>query len=92
MSVQLAGTASMGIRDLVSEPRRRSRVIAAFPAAGYIELPASGPEPCILALVTPAAVALPIAVIMRRPLSSAAVHAGHHESDGALPRSRTRRP
>lgn len=73
MSAQLAGTASLGVRDLVSGPRRRGRVIAAFPAAGYIELPASGPEPCILALVTPAAVALPIAVIVRRPAGRGAV-------------------
>lgn len=67
MSAQLAGTASLGVRSLVSGPRRRGRVIAAFRAASYVELPASGPEPCILALVTPAAVALPIAVIVGRP-------------------------
>ena len=67
MSAQLAGSASLAVRSLVSGPRRRGRMIAAFPAAVYVELPAPGPEPCILALVTPAAVALPIAVIVWRP-------------------------
>ena len=55
------------MRIPVSGPSHRGRVIAAFPAAIYLELRAPGPEPCILALVTPAAVALPIAVIARRP-------------------------
>lgn len=73
MSAQLTGTASLAVRSLVSGPRRRGRVIAAFPAACYVELRAPGPEPCILALVTPAAVALPIAVIARRPAGHGAV-------------------
>ncbi|MGH3407265.1 MAG: hypothetical protein ACRDRJ_32910, partial [Streptosporangiaceae bacterium] len=67
MSGQLTGTASLGVSGVVSGPRRRGRVIAAFPAAVYIELRAPAPEPGILALVTPAAVALPVAVIARRP-------------------------
>lgn len=72
MSGQLLGTASLGVRGPVSGRRRRGRVIAASPAAAYVELRASGPEPCILALVTPAAVALPMAVIARRPASQSA--------------------
>jgi len=67
VSGPLAGTASLGVRGLVSGPRRRGRVIVALPAAAYVEIRAPGPEPCILALVTPAAVALPMAVIAGRP-------------------------
>ena len=66
MSGPLAGTASLGVRSLVSGPRRHGRVIAAFPAAIYVELRAPSPGPRILAVVTPAAVALPIAVVARQ--------------------------
>ncbi|MGH3195462.1 MAG: DUF2877 domain-containing protein [Streptosporangiaceae bacterium] len=59
----VAGMASLGVRSLVSGPRHRARVIAAFPAAIYLELRAPGPEPRVVALVTPAAIRLPIAVI-----------------------------
>ncbi len=60
----MVGTASLGVRSLIDGPRRTARVIAAFPAAVYLEIRAPGPEPRVLALVTPAAVRLPNAVVL----------------------------
>src|SRR5260370_2095736 len=62
--MRVAGTASLGVRSLLDGPRRPARVIAAFPAAVYLELPAPGPDPRVLALVTPTAVRLPNAVVV----------------------------
>src|SRR5260370_8371419 len=62
--MRMAGTASLGVGSRIDGPRRPARVIAAFPAAVYLELPAPGPEPRVLALVTPTAVRLPNAVVV----------------------------
>ncbi len=62
----MTGAASLGVRSLIDGPRRPARVIAAFPVAVYLELSIPGPEPRVLALVTPGAVRLPNAVIVRR--------------------------
>ena len=60
----MAGAASLGVRSLIDGPRRAACVIAAFPAAIYLELRDPRPEPRVLALVTPAAVRLPNAVVV----------------------------
>jgi Protein of unknown function (DUF2877) len=60
----MTGAASLGVRSLIDGPRRPARVIAAFPVAVYLELSIPGPEPRVLALVTPGAVRLPNAVIV----------------------------
>ncbi|HUK69152.1 MAG TPA: DUF2877 domain-containing protein [Streptosporangiaceae bacterium] len=60
----MAGAASLGVRNLIDGPRRPARVIAAFPVAVYLELSIPGPEPRVLALVTPTAVRLPNAVVV----------------------------
>ncbi len=60
----MAGTASLGVRNLIDGQRRPARVIAAFPIAVYLELSTPGPEPRVLALVTPAAVRLPNAIVV----------------------------
>ncbi len=59
-----AGAASLGVRGLIDGPRQPARVIAAFASAIYMELRAPGPEPRVLALVGPAAVRLPNAVVL----------------------------
>jgi Protein of unknown function (DUF2877) len=59
-----AGAASLGVRGLIDGPRQPARVIAAFASAIYMELRAPGPEPRVLALVSPAAVRLPNAVVL----------------------------
>jgi hypothetical protein len=63
-SVRAAGAASLAVRSLIDGPRRPAQVIAAFTSALYLELRAAGPEPRVLALVTPSAVRLPNAVVM----------------------------
>jgi hypothetical protein len=64
MSMRMVGAASLGVRSLIDGPRRGARVIAAFPAAIYLELRQPDPEPRVLALVTPAAIRLPNAVVV----------------------------
>jgi Protein of unknown function (DUF2877) len=62
--VRAPGAASLGVRSLIDGPRQPARVVAAFPSAVYLELRAAGPEPRVLALVTPSAVRLPNAVVV----------------------------
>jgi hypothetical protein len=62
--MRMVGTASLGVRSLIDRPRRPARVIAAFPAAVYVELRPPATEPRVLALITPTAVRLPNAVVV----------------------------
>jgi hypothetical protein len=59
-----AGAASLGVRNLIDGPRRPAQVMAAFASAVYLELGTAGPEPRVLALVTPSAFRLPNAVVV----------------------------
>ncbi|WP_240810050.1 DUF2877 domain-containing protein [Actinomadura sp. WMMA1423] len=62
-----AGAASLALRPLLDPPRRPARVIAAFPAAVYLEMRGGGPggaEPRVLAVVTSDAGRLPNAVVV----------------------------
>ncbi|XRQ02888.1 DUF2877 domain-containing protein [Actinomadura welshii] len=58
-----AGAASLALRPLLDPPRRPARVIAAFPAALYLEM-RTGPEPRVLAVVSSDAHRLPNAVVI----------------------------
>ncbi|MGE5287387.1 MAG: DUF2877 domain-containing protein [Micromonosporaceae bacterium] len=62
--MRTVGAASLGVRHLIDGPKRPARVIAAFASAVYLELRVPGPEPRVLALVTPSAVRLPNAVVV----------------------------
>ncbi len=64
VGMRMVGAASLGVRSLIDGARQPARVIAAFPAAVYLELRQPGPEPRVLALGTPAAIRLPNAVVV----------------------------
>lgn len=82
----VAGAASLGVRSLVDGPRRAARVIAAFPAAVYLELADRAPEPRVLALVAPAAARLPNSVVVSRVAGRTAAASGRPApSPGAAP-------
>lgn len=59
----ITGAASAAIRPVLEGPRREARVLAAFPLAAYLELSGTA-EPRVLALVAPAAVRLPNALLL----------------------------
>ncbi|WP_155359021.1 DUF2877 domain-containing protein [Acrocarpospora macrocephala] len=61
------GAASMAVRPALETPRRPARVLAAFPAAVYLEL-RTEVEPHVIALVTGEATRLPNAVVLTDPL------------------------
>jgi Protein of unknown function (DUF2877) len=69
VGMRMVGAASLGVRGLIDGQRRPARVIAAFPAAIYLELRLPGPEPRVLALVTAAAIRLPNAVVVTPDLA-----------------------
>jgi uncharacterized protein DUF2877 len=74
----VAGAAALGLRDVLDGPRRAARVIAVFPAAGYLEL-RSPAEPRVLALVGSDAVRLPNSIVVAatgRELPFASVREG----------------
>lgn len=74
------GAASSAVRSLLAAPARRARVLAAFPQALYLEVPANVPR--MLAVVTRRAVRLPFAVVL--PESSASAPFTHlRPGDGA---------
>jgi hypothetical protein len=58
----VAGAASLAVRQPLTGPRRQARVIAARPAAVYLELPPSAAEPRVLALTAAGTSRLPNAV------------------------------
>ncbi|MQY02379.1 oxamate carbamoyltransferase subunit AllH family protein [Actinomadura macrotermitis] len=58
-----AGAASLALRPALAAPRHPARVIAAFPAAVYLERH-GGPEPRVVAVVACDAVRLPNAVVL----------------------------
>ena len=67
MGSAVAGAASTALRTLLDGPRRPARVIAAFPAAIYLELPAPA-EPRVVALVRSDAMCPPNAIMVTAPL------------------------
>lgn len=58
---ELSGTASAAVRDVLDAPRAAARVIAAFPAAVYLEVAGT---PRVVALVSRHGVVLPNAVVV----------------------------
>jgi Protein of unknown function (DUF2877) len=91
--VRAPGAASLGVRSLIDGPRRPARVIAAFASAVYLELSTEGPEPRVLALVTPAAVRLPNAVVVtphqarpsyRQPQAAACIASAAETGDACV--------
>jgi Protein of unknown function (DUF2877) len=59
----VAGAAGLTLRSVLDPPRRPARIIAAFPAAVYLEV-RGDTEPRVLALVSSDAVRLPNAVVV----------------------------
>jgi hypothetical protein len=63
----IAGAASTALRDLLDGPPQPARVLAAFPAAIYLELPAPA-DPRVVAVVTADAMCPPNAITITAPL------------------------
>jgi hypothetical protein len=83
VGMRMVGAASLGVRSLIDGQRRPARVIAAFPTAIYLELRLPSPEPRVLALVTPAAVRLPNAVVVTPDRAPGADPAGARRAAAA---------
>ncbi|MFA9430362.1 DUF2877 domain-containing protein [Egicoccus sp. AB-alg2] len=64
-SAVVGATASTGVADVLRGSRRRARVLAAFPAALYLEH-----DDGLLALVSPDGIAHPNAVVLAQPVAS----------------------
>src|SRR5215469_7306716 len=61
-SLVVAGAASLAVRQPLTGPRRQARVIAARPAAVFLELPPPAAEPRVVALTAGDTSRLPNAV------------------------------
>ncbi|WP_308169854.1 DUF2877 domain-containing protein [Acrocarpospora catenulata] len=77
------GAASMAVRPALETPRRPARVLAAFPAAIYLEL-RTEVEPHVIALVTAEATRLPNAVVLTEPLTGISAGDDAWVGDGAI--------
>ncbi len=69
MRSAVAGAASMALRPALAGPRRPARVIAAFPAAVYVELDDPA-EPRVVALAAADALRPPNAVALAAPIAA----------------------
>ncbi|MFI0445101.1 DUF2877 domain-containing protein [Actinomadura sp. 6N118] len=84
-----AGAASLALRPLIDAPRLQARVIAAFPAAVYLELrapaePHGAIEPRVVAVVSSDAVRLPNAVVVVAASRERPFHAVREGSDAFI--------
>ncbi len=59
----MTGAASTAVRPVLESPRRRARVLAAFPAGIYLEV-RTDLEPSVIAIITGAATRLPNSVLL----------------------------
>jgi len=59
----LAGMASLALRDLLTGPRREGRIIATCRGMAFAEFPGAGHEPRVVAICGPDAIRLPNAII-----------------------------
>jgi len=65
--------ASLAIRGLLHGTPRRARVIAALPAVTYLEFAEPAFEPRVIALVSPGAIRLPNAIVLKLPAGDVAI-------------------
>ncbi|HEX4830082.1 MAG TPA: DUF2877 domain-containing protein [Trebonia sp.] len=86
VTVELAGVASLALRDLLSGPRREGRVVAALRGIVFAEFPGAPAEPRVIALCGPNAPRLPNAFIAIGTIGAAPGNTGKPSAPpGVLP-------
>ncbi|MFI6292260.1 DUF2877 domain-containing protein [Nonomuraea sp. NPDC050790] len=85
----VTGAASAAVRPVLESPRRRARVLAAFPAGVYLEV-RTDLEPSVLAIITGEATRLPNSVLLAADLPRVTVGDDASVGEGTIELGRLR--